>query len=90
MRVEKSSSTVYTPLDDGTGVLLNVETLSYYSLNRSGVAIWEEIDRVSSLTLDDLVRRMCDGFEVDQGAAQPEIEAFLGQLEQFKMVRCLV
>jgi hypothetical protein len=32
MYIEKLQPTVFTPLDDGTGVLLNLQTLLYYSL----------------------------------------------------------
>lgn len=62
MRIEKSSPTVFTQLDDGTGVLLNVETLSYYGLNRTGVALWREIEADKSFTIDDLVRATCERF----------------------------
>lgn len=87
MLVEKSPRTVFTPLDDGTGVLLNLETLFYYSLNRTGVALWREIDAGDSPTLDVLVQATCKRFEVDEDDARREIVAFVARLEEFRMVR---
>lgn len=86
MRVEKSTASIFTPLDDGTGVLLNLDSLFYYSLNRTGVALWHELERVNSPTLDDLVRAICVRFEVDEDAAREGIGAFICQLEEFRMV----
>ncbi len=87
MPVEKSSTTVYTPLDDGTGVLLNVETLFYFSLNRTGAALWLELEANNSSTVEDLTRVICDRFDVDQDAARLEIDDFVKQLERLKIVR---
>lgn len=87
MRVEKLSLTVFTPLDDGTGVLLNVDTLFYYSLNRTAVALWKEIEANNSFTVNDLVPAMCERFEVDGEAARREIAAFFKKLEELKILR---
>jgi Coenzyme PQQ synthesis protein D (PqqD) len=89
MRAEKSSLTVFTPLDDGTGVLLNVDTLFYYSLNRTAVTLWKEIEANQSFATDDLVPLLCERFEVDGEAARREIAAFVSKLEQLKFLRAL-
>ena len=87
MRVEKSTHTIFTLMDDGTGLLLNLQTRFYYSLNRTGVAVWKELEHTNPTTLEDLVRATCERFDVDQDAARREIAAFVGQLEDFRMVR---
>jgi len=87
MRVEKSSLTVFTPLDDGTGVLLNVDTLFYYSLNRTAVTLWRQIEANSPFTPDDLVPAMCERFEVDGETARREITTFVEKLEGLKILR---
>lgn len=89
MRVEKSSLTVFTPLDDGTGVLLNVDTLFYYSLNRTAVTLWKEIEARNPFTPDDLIPSLCERFEVDQEAAGREIDAFVEKLEELKILRAI-
>ena len=87
MIVEKSPKTVFTLLDDGTGVLLNLETLFYYNLNRTGVVLWQEIERINPPTLDLLVEATCRRFDVAEDGARREIFAFVERLEEFKMVR---
>lgn len=87
MHVEKSSLTVFTPLDDGTGVLLNVDTLFYYSLNRTAVILWKEIEANKSISADDLVPALCERFDVDGESASREIAAFVEKLEELKILR---
>lgn len=87
MIIEKSSSTVFTPLEDETAVLLNLETRYYYNLNRTGAAIWQQIEKNAQTTLDDIVRAICQQFEVDEHTAREEANTFLERLKQFKMVR---
>ena len=89
MRVEKSSLTVFTPLDDGTGVLLNVDTLLYYSLNRTAVTLWKEIEARSPLVPNDLIPTLCERFEVDQEAARREITSFIEKLQELKILRTI-
>ena len=87
MRIEKSSQTVFTPLADGTGVLLNLDTLFYYSLNPTGSILWQEIEASKVLNFDDLLRSACERFDVDEASARPFISKFIERLEQFKMIR---
>jgi hypothetical protein len=87
MQIEKASATVFTPLDDGTGVLLNLNTLFYYSLNRTGAVLWQQIEERRTVTLDDLLRDTRERFEVSEDALRPLVIKFIEQLESFKMVR---
>ena len=74
MRIEKSSQTVFTPLADGTGVLLNLETLLYYRLNRTAALLWQEVESGTCRTLDDL-------------RAHQSLREFVARLAEFKMIR---
>jgi hypothetical protein len=85
MRIEKASQTVFTPLADGTGVLLNLDTLFYYSLNRTGLVLWQRIED-GVVTLDELLRITGERFEVSEDAARPPVIKFIEQLEVFKMI----
>lgn len=87
MLVEKSPLTIFTPLDDGTGVLLHLETLFYYRLNRTGVALWQEIEGNSPPTVDLLVNVISKRYDVDEEGARRGIVAFVTRLAEFKMVR---
>ena len=88
MRIEKSSQTVFTPLADGTGVLLNLDTLAYYKLNRTAAALWQEIDSGSAQSLDDLVQHTCEKYDVDDQRAHTALGEFLTHLAEFKII-CL-
>jgi hypothetical protein len=85
MQIEKASPTVFTPLADGTGVLLNLDTLFYYSLNRTGAALWQRIED-GVVTLDELLRTTGERFEVSEDAARSPVIKFIEQLEIFKMI----
>jgi Coenzyme PQQ synthesis protein D (PqqD) len=87
MQVEKASSTVFTPLADGTGVLLHLETLLYYSLNRTGAALWRLIEEKKLVPLEDLVDTTCEQFEVDHDEAQRTLKSFVEKLAELRMVR---
>ena len=86
MQIEKSSSTVFTPLADGTAVLLNLDTLLYYSLNRTGAVIWEQIESGRAIQVEELVGRTCESFEVTREDAEVALEAFLRYLAELNFV----
>lgn len=87
MQIEKVSSTVFTPLADGTGVLLHLETLLYYSLNRTGAAVWQLIEEKKQVRLEELVDTTCREFEVDHEEARQTLRPFVEKLVEFKMVQ---
>ncbi|HYP28482.1 MAG TPA: PqqD family protein [Blastocatellia bacterium] len=86
MQIEKSPSTVFNLLEDKTGVLLNLDTLIYYSLNRTGAAIWQQIEIEKQVTLDDLARYVCEQFAVDEASAREHTRAFVDRLSDLKMI----
>lgn len=87
MRIEKIAKTVFTPLADGTGVLLNLDTLAYYSLNGSAATLWQAIDSGNAQTLADLVNQACQTYEVDDLRAHQTLREFVAQLVEFKIIR---
>ncbi|HEX5731845.1 MAG TPA: PqqD family protein [Blastocatellia bacterium] len=86
MRIEKTSSTVFTPLDDGRAVLLNLDTLFYYRLNRTGAALWQQIEESKTIMLEDLVRGACERYDVDEEGARQSVSSFIERLEEYRMV----
>ncbi len=87
MIVEKSPQTVFTPLEDGSGVLLNLQTLFYYNLNRTGAVLWQEIERTGQPTLNSLIDVVCKRFDVSEDGARGEFLSFIERLKEFKMIR---
>jgi Coenzyme PQQ synthesis protein D (PqqD) len=87
MQTRKLSASVFTALPDGTGVLLNIETLLYFSLNRTGATLWQEIERADTTDLEQLVHCACEQFQVDQASAQKVVRGFVEQLAHLGLVR---
>ena len=87
MHIEKSPSAVFTPLPDGTGVLLNIDTLVYYKLNRTGACVWQRLEEGTPVTLDTLVLKTCERFDVDQQTAHATVSEFLNNLRDSSLVR---
>jgi len=87
MVIEKASQTVFTPLADSTAVLLNLNTLLYFKLNRTGAAVWKQIEEWQILTLEDLVKSICERFDIGEAEARDYTRQFLTRLEEFQMIR---
>jgi hypothetical protein len=86
MRIEKLPSSVFTSLDDGRGVLLNLDTLLYYSLNRTGAEIWRQIEPAGA-DFGELVRGVCRAYDLAEADAKRHLGDFIERLERFKLVR---
>ena len=86
MIIEKAPQTVFTLLDDGSGVLLNLETRFYYSLNKTAVALWQELESRRTLTLEALIQATTTRFDVSYESASQEVNEFVSRLNEFKMV----
>lgn len=70
---------IFTPLVDGDGVLLDLDTKFYFMLNRSGVEVWKQLT-AGERTVDALVGTVVDTFEVDAAVARQDVEALLEEL----------
>ena len=86
MLIEKSAPTVFTPLEDLTAVLLNLESRAYYDLNRTGAFVWQQIEKWQVLTLDDLVGAARERFQVTEDEARRHLRSFLERLERLKLI----
>ena len=71
-----------TKLVDGTGVILDVDSLQVFTLNETGMFLVEALgegvaDRVG------LVERMVENFEVENDVAGVDVDAFIADLAKF-------
>ncbi len=69
---------VSSQLDDGESVLLNLTTRQYYTINETGSAIWDGIQRGD--LLDDIVLDVVARFDVDEKSAREHVNDFLERL----------
>jgi len=73
----RNPRTHLTELGDGSGVLLDMDTRFYFTLNPTAVHVWRLLTTDDRWTLDRLVAATVANFEVDEDDARADIEALL-------------
>jgi hypothetical protein len=71
---------LFTELDDGTGVLLNVDTKFYYSLNRTAAFVWKNISSGAARTAPALAQKLTEAFRVELAAAERDVAAVVDEM----------
>jgi hypothetical protein len=66
--------------DGGRGVLLNLETGAYFSLNRLGCAIWKLAE--GGTPIDRLLVAVRTEFDAAPDGLESDVRAFLGDLRE--------
>jgi hypothetical protein len=79
VQMMKHDEVVYTDLEEGA-VLLHLETRFYYSLNEVGQAVWRLLDSAESL--EDLLEKLAEAYEVDVQRVEESVSKFLQELER--------
>ena len=74
-----------TKLVDGTGVILDVDSLKVFTLNETGMFLVEAMGE-GAADRGGLVERLVAEFEVDEATAAADVEAFVGELAGFLLV----
>jgi hypothetical protein len=69
---------------DSRGVLLNLESGTYYTLNRTGTFVWSLMD--GKRDVQGLVEALTEQFQVERGAASRDVEALISDLEREGLV----
>lgn len=70
---------LFTELEDGTGVLLHLDTKFYYTLNATGVVVWKALAGASP-SLAAIAAQIAEAFRVEPEAAAQDVEALLAEL----------
>ncbi len=76
---------VYTKLGDEEAVLLHLKTQHYYSINETGVAVWECLDEPRSL--DEIAAALTASYEVEHAEARAFAESFVTDLGKDDLIR---
>jgi hypothetical protein len=69
---------------DGEAVLISLDSGFYYSLNKVGCFIFNQILKKGDF--DDILGEIESRFEVAEGEAREDLEGFIESLEQEKIV----
>jgi hypothetical protein len=70
-----------TELEDGTGVVLNLETKFYHTLNSTAVTLWKALER-GARTDTELASTLVSEFEVDEAQALADVAVALLEFER--------
>lgn len=73
----RNARTHLTELGDGSGVLLDMDTRFYFTLNPTAVHVWRMLDPATPSTLDHLVAATVEAFDIDPEGARADIAELL-------------
>jgi hypothetical protein len=76
---------VDTELEEGEVVLLQLQSKTYYSLNRTGARIWQGVKQ--GLTLQEISHRLQQEFAVDVDQATQSVLALVTELAREQLVQ---
>lgn len=79
-RYRPRPAAMMTPLHDGTGVVLHLDTKVYFTLNATGVAVWQVIAAGDAPTVQGIAERLVESFEVEFPTALVDAAAIVDEL----------
>lgn len=71
---------LFTEIDDGTGVLLHLETKFYYTLNSTGVFVWKAVAEGRAADASTIAELMASAFRVEASAAERDVRSILDEM----------
>lgn len=78
------SEVMFTQLGDDEGVLLHLGTQYYYSLNETGLAIWQGV--TNGMSLGDIAAALQEEYEIDEAGAWQHVSDFVEHLREMKLL----
>jgi len=76
---------LFTEIDDGTGVLLHLDTKFYFTLNATGVVVWKALAEPVG-DIDAIAARLAAEFRVTADVARRDVAAILESLVADRLV----
>jgi len=83
-KIQSYPEVTYTELEDG-GVLLNLQTKNYYTLNKPGIYVWRLIE--NGLSPGEIVQRVQEEFTVDEETAEKNVSDLIDELVKEKLAQ---
>ena len=71
---------VFTRLDESQAALLNLDTKAYFTLNETGVRIWQLLDEGRDMA--GIVAALKAEYEIDDAKARATVAGFVEELRQ--------
>ncbi len=81
-----SERALLTELGDGTGVLLDLDSKFYFTLNDTAIYVWKLLTARSSLSRDELVSELSREYAVEADAARADLDSVLETLSRERLI----
>ena len=78
-------SVVATQLDEGDGVLVDLDTKQYFQLNETAMLIWRAIE--NGRPMDQIVEEIVTTYAVSDEHALASAKSLLSRLQNHKLIR---
>ena len=75
---------VFTEFEGDEGVLVDLNTKRYYTLNETATLVWRALEE--GLSKEEIVGRMTAAYDVTPERAAASIEALLASLEAHRLI----
>lgn len=85
MRYATHPAVAYTRLDSQEAVLLHLGSQRYFSLNETGVAIWDLLNAPRSL--DEIVDALAETYASDRKTLSASVTRFVEELERDGLIQ---
>ena len=85
-RYQASARALLTELGDGTGVLLDLDSKFYFTLNETALFVWKQLVDGQGLAREQLAAALAGAFEVEPDAASADLDAVLELLTRERLV----
>ena len=76
---------VFTDFEGGEGVLVDLNSKRYYTLNETAALIWRALER--GLSAEEIVRQLTDAYDVTAEHAAASLEQTLSTLRTRQLLR---
>src|SRR5262249_40115838 len=63
------------------GIILDLESLHYYTLNAAAIFLWKQLRTGSANTVAELTTAVATGFRINADIAELDVRVFLDELE---------
>jgi hypothetical protein len=71
---------VFSDLDGGEGVLVDLNAKRYYTLNETAIFVWRRLEK--KLPAEEIVRELADNYDVTPERAAASVSQLLNELSQ--------
>ncbi|MBC7933341.1 MAG: PqqD family protein [Rubrivivax sp.] len=76
---------VFTEFEGDEGVLVDLNSKRYYTLNETATLVWRALEQ--GLSKEEIVNRMTDAYDVTPERAAASIESLLTSLHSHQLLR---